>query len=362
MGNLLSKKTVNKIKPILSNNLLTIIPNFTKQISITKMYLIIDFNGIIIDTSDNISHILFYYSDEVIGKSITIIMNDFMKYIHTIFFLQNSKDQNKSNKLITNNIIKIHNNMKAIIYDKLKNPIRVILNYSLYQNNNLYIEINLDSDFNKSNIYLYTNNLNIEQMIFKQTENNIVLITIDFIDSTILLNTLGVINTIEININFHNDIIKLIKNFYYPYIYIHEIIGDSFIIVLNTDWTYNINNYCTSIAIHFINKLYNLTNEYIQIRTGITYGKLYYGLIDHNLRFFGNIINMSTRLETNSGKKYILTNRDFLNKLKQEISLEKIEIEELNYNLKGFGDTICYKIILKDYEDMFTYSDLYQKK
>ena len=211
---------------------------------------------------------------------------------------------------------------------------------------------NIDNEIDNRNIY--THNINIKnEYEFKQSKNKLVIISMDFINSTENLIKNGTLKFIENTQRFHYEIINLIKSYYYPYIYIHEIVGDSFIIILNADWTFNITRYTASLAISFIIQLYKKIEDYIDIRCGIVYDKIYYGNIDHNLRFFGEAINKSSRLQSICrDKNEIFCDESFLDKLSTEklfnINNVDIIVKKETHNLKGIGSTICNCIDVKN--------------
>jgi class 3 adenylate cyclase len=180
-----------------------------------------------------------------------------------------------------------------------------------------------------------------------------------------MLVNLGTDHMIKISKSFYNDVIELIKQKYYPYIYIYEIVGDSFMFIINADWTYNIEIICATIGMDFVKNLIKKTESYVQIRVGISYGKLSYGKIGNNLRFFGQIVNMSSRLESISIPKTIVTSIEFWDKFTSEIKLIKLiknNTDTINHvqkdvELKGFGVKKCIFIDVNDIDSLFVNID-----
>ena len=75
-----------------------------------------------------------------------------------------------------------------------------------------------------------------------------VLICIDFIQSTELLELKGPFNMAMLNDRFYECARKLIIQSFYPFVNFHEIIGDCFVFVVNADMGC-IDDYCASIGI-----------------------------------------------------------------------------------------------------------------
>ena len=311
----------------------------------TNKYFYIGCNssGMIVEISNELKTILKYTSDELNGKFIGILMSPLISYLYKQYLIPKYINCRYKKKMITNTLLKNKNKRSLIIYDKNKRPIHV----------NLYIDVNnfintLDTVFHiifefvkEPSRIVYTSELMLLNKTddFKLSKNKIVIVSIDFKDSTKLLVSGGTVNIINIYKHFHNDVILLIKSKYYPYIYIHEIIGDCFIIVSNINWSHDVINFCASIMISFIFNLYNLTKKYIEIRIGISYGHLYCGFIDHNFRLFGIPINLASRLENVCISNCLCCDENYLNKLLEEKldNIEKLEYTKAYTELKGFG-------------------------
>ena len=102
--------------------------------------------------------------------------------------------------------------------------------------------------------------------IFTESKLKVVIICIDFVDSTAtLISQGGSLLSIDNSIKFHKAIVQLIRNVYYPFIYLHEVIGDSFIIALNADWAYTNEIFCASLAINFIFDLVKNTRHLLKL-------------------------------------------------------------------------------------------------
>jgi class 3 adenylate cyclase len=163
---------------------------------------------------------------------------------------------------------------------------------------------------------------------------DMVIIGLDMKNSTEYLMEHGVEKTMALHNIFHTTMVELIREEYYPYMYIHEIMGDGFVIILNLEWAYHFPRFCASMAYAFIVKLYEKTK--ITFRTGISYGKLHYGYIDNHLRFFGEHMNRASRYESVCRDKMIATDSYFYQKLCDEDMFQPV-IEEEEIMLKGIG-------------------------
>jgi hypothetical protein len=71
-------------------------------------------------------------------------------------------------------------------------------------------------------------------------------------ESTQYLIEHGSSELIRVHKLFHEIIVTLIKTQYYPYLYIHEIMGDGFILVMNIEWGYHFYRFCASMTYSFL--------------------------------------------------------------------------------------------------------------
>ena len=177
-----------------------------------------------------------------------------------------------------------------------------------------------------------------------EESKDIVVIVIDFINSTDKLMNDGIHNFINLHKKFNKDLLLLIND--NKYIKIYEIIGDSYILTLNFS---NIKQTIipATLTIIFLNKLINNTNNYIDIKIGISYNKCYYTLINNHIRIFGEGIVLASRLENQGFKHLILCCQKFYDQIIKENIINIIFTKKLLY-LKGIGNYNCYIINMED--------------
>ena len=361
-----------------SNPLL--IPTFTKALTIKEdLYSILcDNNGIIEDISIDMLSLLKCDIDTIKGKFIGNIMSLYMSMLHKQFFIGNfntccALERNK----IENRLKRGHRKRPILIYDieggshtvglsiiYNKCPFSSIKNPFSTTSINLSKQFYLIFDLMDEPLDLFYTYIPMENDgVFTESKLKVVIICIDFIDSTTtLISNGGALISIDNSIKFHKAIVNLIRNVYYPFIYLHEVIGDSFIIALNTDWAYTSNFFCASLAISFIFDLVHNTKHFVEIRTGVAYGTLHYGTIGSTFRFFGQPINMASRLENKCLVNEIIISNDFYNKLILEMeyittTIPKAKILHHKFNLKGFGETDCYKINIPENDTFISYNN-----
>ena len=180
-----------------------------------------------------------------------------------------------------------------------------------------------ESDINKMSLEedkLF--NLSIDMMSpqFNLTKNKLVIITIG-LKSQEELSTKNDLNIIFINKQLYEDVMHVLKTYFYPFIYIYEITGNNFTLIINADWTYPMNIICCTIAVYFIQMLTDRTSKYCNIKCGITYGKAYYGTIGNKLRMYGNEVILSAKLEQKCNINKLVISKYFHDKMMEEFNM-----------------------------------------
>ena len=360
-----------------------------------ELYILCDKNGLILNISHNVRKILRYKLEDIENKFIGILMNKLLSFLHKKFFIPKlTKSSGIPRSKILNRLQTLTNDRPLIVYDINENPhcmnIQIIeLNVDeiteLYDSynfirdiNNLqldktdqYIVTKLDYYKNKDNIatfmtqdninnqlitisdnkllFVLTNNIEISP-VFNQTINNMVVITIDIMKSREILTTKGEVVLIDINRRLYDDVIYVIKTYFYPFIYIYEIAEDKFTLIINADWTYNIPLFCCTIGLYFVQLLFERTLKYININCGISYGKLSYGLIGNKLRLFGLPLVLSSLIKKKSNFNKFSISKSFYDKLLIEFNMIDNELySDLDYThnvelVKGFGNLEYYLV------------------
>ena len=339
--------------PALKNALVPIITSALLQKTVYTI--LCDNNAMIECVSNDMLSLLKFDIDTIKHRFIGVIMSLYMSMLHKQFFIGNFNSCGAIERNKLENKLKIgHRKRPILIYDIDGKSHTVYLSI-LYNKcpaiplDTLSKRFYLKFDIIDEPIELFYTRTPSDDA-FKESVSKIIIICVDFIDSTAILTTTGgTLLSIDNSIKFHKAIITLIRNVYYPFIYLHEVIGDSFIIALNTDWAYTSEKICASLAINFIFDLVQNTRDFVKIRTGVSYGGLHYGTIGSTFRFFGKPINMASRLENKCQENEIVIDEECYNKLVLEMKYidTTISIDSIiktKFYLKGFGNTDCFII------------------
>jgi class 3 adenylate cyclase len=300
--------------------------------------------GIIRSVTDPLLQRLNYNAKTLEGEFIGILMNDFMSMLHKQYFINTfHKSEGVQRNRLENKMKALHSKRSLIIYDidGAAHNVEVSIEH---RDTNFIITF---SFITAGDALLYSKIPTDKDLPFKLNKSDAVIIKIDFVNSTDLLNNKGVVALIDTSVRFHRTVLELIRSKYYPFIYLHEVIGDSFVLVLNTDWTYNSEKFCASLAINYIYDLVHATRNFVKIRTGVGYGQLYYGTVGTTFNFFGFPLNIAARLEAICVENEINICEKLYNKLSDELNVFRISERICKKNaalLKGFGQTVYYSI------------------
>ncbi len=355
-----------------------IIPNSSNK---DELIFICDHNGCVLNVNRNVQDILLFSLSSLKGQFIGCIMSDFVSMLHAVHIFPAFKRANAMKRsAYSAKINALTNKRPLLIYDAQKKPyfveisvntvyIKEILSPENISPEDLEYYFVLHIDIAKSQSdpsHLYVSGINhLRQNIshFKETTSDVVVICIDFIRSTELLELKGPFNLAMLNQRFYECAESLIMNNFYPYVNFHEIIGDCFVFVVNAEWGCKIENYCASISINFVNQLRNITKIFVNIRCGISFGKLVIGFIGTALRFFGDTMHLASRLENKSEVEYCLCDDNFITKLKSELNLVSPGSKQMIYNqleqisavLKGYSNPVpCSKYFyINTIDDIF---------
>lgn len=332
--------------------------------------------GLILNVTDPLLERLKYNFETLNSQFIGILMSEFMSMLHQKYYIPMfNRIEGIERNRIENKLKNLHHKRSLIIYDidRKAHYVRVsierlTLDSPMIDNEAEFHNPMRDSDFliqfhfiNETEKLFYTQTPMEASKIFKLNKTNSVIIMIDFVHSTELLHEKGAVSLIDVSIRFHAAITDLIRNKYYPFIYLHETVGDSFVMALNTDWTYNTEQFCASLAVNFAFDLIQATREFIKVRTGIGYGKIHYGTIGSSFSFFGFPMNIAARLENKCKENEINICKALYDKLCGELLTLKMDsykdiIVKQKDTLKGFGDTEYYSIPVYQNEPFLVYS------
>ena len=281
------------------------------------MYFLCTQKGVILDSNEQVERELLYSKADIRDKFIGMLMSPFISYLHKKVFLKRLKSSTGlEHSRILFKLKDLTNKRPFIVYDLHGLPVYVSVHIALHtaaEISALYKELHIKSDYDFSSLkkdekfvmlqinkilskksvakletimkvntamtsksdmlYMMSKSVTEEMShTFRLTTNSVVVICIDIMDSTQMLMEKGPHHMASISAQFYKDVIDTIKNQFYPFIYIYEIVGDSFMFIVNADWTYNISPFCATISVYFIKNLINQVRDYISIRAGFSYG------------------------------------------------------------------------------------------
>ncbi|CAE7563892.1 npr2 [Symbiodinium pilosum] len=141
----------------------------------------------------------------------------------------------------------------------------------------------------------------------------------------------------------------------HPYVYIHEAVGDSLLLLCNAEFMARYPGRTASIAIYVAAKVQRAVDEMLSafadgdhgmyLRTGVALGPLCAGVVDgRNFRVFGSTIHLSQRLESVCPRSRIACCKNFTTQLLDEVKEADFNLVPAAVDLKGFG-TVEYSVV-----------------
>eukprot|EP00439_Symbiodinium_sp_Y106_P085472 s485_g28.t1 len=148
---------------------------------------------------------------------------------------------------------------------------------------------------------------------------------------------------------------RVVQREAHPYVYIHEAVGDSLLLLCNAEFMARYPGRTASIAIYVaaedwvqkaVDKMLSAFadgDHGMYLRTGIALGPLCAGVVDgRNFRVFG--IHLSQRLESVCPRSHIACCKNFTAQLLDEVSSRDLDVVPAAVDLKGFG-TVEYSVV-----------------
>jgi len=135
----------------------------------------------------------------------------------------------------------------------------------------------------------------------------------------------------------------------FPYAYIHEICGDSLLLVVNAGFMVRCSGKASMIALQaatqsqrHLNNMLKRYSENLHARVGVSVGDVTAGVIDgRSFRIFGRMVHLSQRLESICPKGGIACSLPFLAMLEEQQELaadmSSLGIKYSKAHMKGFG-------------------------
>ncbi len=321
-----------------------------------------DSNQIITSCTDEVSELLLYDKNDLIGKNITMIMSDIVASVHIDIFEQ----LNESN--IEQYKYKIRNNMdnlrKYYVYNSKNEPVQVTVDVQLNQDRTSKITLKKDNGILSPQVpkkYLCSVGNKLEFNVDQYSD--VICIMMDVANSTEYGKHATPLEIALLYFQINKIAEEYINKYFYPYAYVHETCGDCLFIVVNADFIKKYEKLSSSITLRIatkvqteIDKFLSTYNQYnLYLRCGITIGDVCAGIIDgKNFRIFGDIVNKSNRLQIVCDKGEITFDSEFNKKIIEEhgVKLKNLIISK-ETELKSYGQQTIYSINSLDLQKKF---------
>lgn len=355
-----------------------------------NLLMLVNDRGEIVSINKTFEARLLYKRGSLRGNHIGILMTPFSEMLHRLLFLENYKEASALERdvIATRLNAKTYGKRPLIIFDAFRRPVLVNLhiepiNKPALLRNVLDVLFSDDGDvedeetaFRSAPYYfvaeltevednanfIFSDSVELKERLDRMAHLNcdferspgVIIMNIDLVGSTQILSDHGVPSIIHVCKTFFADIVKILRSEYHPYLCIHEVAGDGFILLLNASWTYNLPMISAMLAVNFAVKLLNATASYVKARIGISMGDVFFGFIGDKLRIFGEAMNESARLQGAAQNGTIMFNDVFRQKLTAEMGLFAAPEAESAFSqssteqtleLKGFGARKCHSIV-----------------
>lgn len=317
--------------------------------------IICDTNFIIQSYDDNTCNLLKCDNETLCNKCITTLMSNFIAQLHAQYFDMLINASTEKRKEYAHKIARSMTNASTfVIYDMDKNPVLCKIKVLLSDDLSSVVHIEKQNDNLTSIPIIFNQSVkSLNDPFNVKTYDNVVCVMMDISNSTNFTNQNNEpVRTAKMYYDVYN-IVKYHVLQYYPYIYIHELLGDSIFLIVNAPFMIRTKLSRSQIAIDISIKLQKEidvllktieTEENMFLRVGITQGSIAMGMFDgRNLRMFGSAINLSQRLESlcDEGSICVSSHDIIIN------NKEDYDITHRTSEVKGFGLIEYYTLASK---------------
>lgn len=306
------------------------------------------------------AHKLNYETKDLVGNHINILIPENVRSIHDKHLerIHNTQDQNYCDKIIIKlknlqnmvNVLKKDNEcVLCYMMIKLKKNLESTLTLSLCKDTSCKASPQVPDDFKR-----YVNSF---PAFHIKEYTHTICVLFDLCNSCMF----GV-NTNNICIaKMYYEMIKIVHQIlydeYYPYVFIHETVGDSILLLANMQGITPLNDKIFNLVVCMSVRIVQHINAYINtvdmsshggllyLRCGISCGNIVGGVVDgKTFRIFGNCVNKSSRLQALCTNDSIIIDDSIYNKL--DPCLMSC-FSKQDADIKGFGlvDVWSYKCI-----------------
>ena len=307
---------------------------------------------VIVDCDKNaMVHLRCASVDDLVGKPITTIMSKVIGCMHTSVFFENISKSTLKDIIVRLETRHMSMATRYVVYTVDRLPLMC----------NMSVVVQLDSDYTISG---YIVNVRVEQESYGLQDtvpyrykrfigsDNTCLSRCDSVTCVImdLCNSTRFVNThdhtgrriAEVLAGVYNLVKREIMSMY-PFMYVHELIGDSVFIVMNASFFVNHSRFLHDACLHTLCRIQVLLDNYLRptgmwMRIGVATGPVHAGVIDgRTFRLFGLTVHRAQRLESVCPRGKIAFDKCFKDHLRHS---PPESIHEAD--LKGIGKTTYY--------------------
>lgn len=298
----------------------------------------------LIQDYDQNARILLKCGNELYGQRITIIMSPFIAKLHDKYFEMLRVASDAARKTYAERIARAMTKASSfVIYNQERESI--LCNVTVDLNvGDLSSIVTIRPCRNHNNTSIPESFLSKSRIGDRYVESyeSVTCVMMDLSNSTVFCNRNNPMRVAEM----YYEIYKIVKASvveYYPYIYIHELLGDSIFLIVNAPFMIKSKVMpCSGLALEvsfeiqtrvdgLLRREYNDTD--MHLRVGIARGDLVAGIFDAtNFRVFGSVVNMSQRLEAKCKR-----NEVNVSTLSDEIDTQMFQLSRHESYIKGFG-------------------------
>jgi len=289
-----------------------------------KFRLVCDQELVIKEVDEFIGTYLNYQTDELIGKSITMLMSPTIRDLHNDLPKFKNMPQHCLDGLIQKLKYDMSKCIEYAVYDKMKKPhfckININLDKQTFQSEVFITVINKKRQYDYNVPIEFQKYLHTEAEVHVEEYKHVICLMMDIAGSTqYAIENKGEAMAKLLH-SMYNIVNNVITKHFFPLVYIHETVGDSILLIIDAPFMPRYPSRSATIAVQCASLIQQKVDNYLKecadylfLRVAITEGCVTAGVIDGRcFRVFGPVVHLAQRLEAMANKNEITMSESFV--------------------------------------------------
>eukprot|EP00241_Pyramimonas_parkeae_P001888 CAMPEP_0114244256 /NCGR_PEP_ID=MMETSP0058-20121206/11239_1 /TAXON_ID=36894 /ORGANISM="Pyramimonas parkeae, CCMP726" /LENGTH=483 /DNA_ID=CAMNT_0001357177 /DNA_START=355 /DNA_END=1806 /DNA_ORIENTATION=- len=345
-----------------ANRKLSIYQELPQQ-AFASFHLQVDCSFIITGCDEEACRALKCQKEQLVGQPIVVLMSPMIAKMHDEYFARvrdaSREELGPLRRRLERSMSKANH---FVVYDFHRQPFMCELQVSLFQDLSSIVTLTTrrgqQCPMVESVPRCYLRYINEEPGLYVNDYDDVTCIMMDLANSTNFCVANSARDTAAVYFDVHKIAKRLVLDVY-PYVYIHELIGDAVFLVVNASFMVTnlakpgmlAMHVATSIQAQVDAMLKERYGDSMYMRAGVASGSVCAGVIDgRSFRMFGSTVHLSQRLEAMCPKGHVALDEAVCSMLRCQATTDGMRkridevVADRHAMVKGFGPTDYYTV------------------